>query len=125
MKQSPFLCLMRRRFCTFKIKTDQVLTVTMSRHSNDLSQFRFNAPRRVAVFKETDIPITYLTHLSYYCTHRVISSQKCVLGHSRSNLLCAGLHPCGHYRIRTSLTRCGSYAAAILLYITILHVYIL
>ena len=29
------------------------------------------------------------------------------LGHPRPNLLCAGLHTGRHYRIRTSLTRCG------------------
>ena len=44
-------------------KTDQAFTVTMSRHSNDHPQFPLYAPRRVAVFKKTDIPVTYLIHL--------------------------------------------------------------
>ena len=44
-------------------KTDQAFTVTMSRHSNDHPQFPLYAPRRVAVFKKTDIPVTYLIHI--------------------------------------------------------------
>ena len=34
MNQCPFLCLMRRKFCTLTNKTDQALAVTLHRHSN-------------------------------------------------------------------------------------------
>ena len=30
---------------------------------NDLPQFRLNAPRRVAVSEETDLPVTLFAHL--------------------------------------------------------------